>query len=141
MIDYPVRITYAGRLDKSSEGLMILTNDGDLIDALMRAGNAHEKEYVVTVDRPVTADMIKSMRKGIYLDELGVTTRPCKVRKINDKTFEIILTQGLNRQIRRMCEALGYRVRSLKRIRIGNIELKDLKTGQYRDIKGKPPRR
>ncbi|MCR5733916.1 MAG: pseudouridine synthase [Lachnospiraceae bacterium] len=135
-VRYPVRITYAGRLDKSSEGLIILTNDGDLIDALMRSVNEHEKEYVVTVDRPVTADFIKSMRQGVFLSELSVTTKPCKVRKTGEKTFEIILTQGLNRQIRRMCETLGYRVRSLKRIRISNIELKGLKTGQYREIKG-----
>ncbi|MCR4739840.1 MAG: pseudouridine synthase [Lachnospiraceae bacterium] len=135
-IDYPVRITYAGRLDKSSEGLIILTNDGELIDALMRSRNDHEKEYLVTVDRPVTADFIKKMRSGVYLEELDVTTKPCKARKLKERSFEIILTQGLNRQIRRMCEALGYRVRSLKRIRVGNIELNGLKTGQYREIKG-----
>ncbi|MCR5108977.1 MAG: pseudouridine synthase [Lachnospiraceae bacterium] len=135
-VKYPVRITYAGRLDKSSEGLIILTNDGELTQALMRGANGHEKEYVVTVDKSCTKEFISSLRQGVFIPDLNVTTRPCKARKITDKTFEIILTQGLNRQIRRMCEILGYRVRELKRVRINNILLNDLKTGQYREIKG-----
>ncbi len=133
-IDYPKRITYAGRLDKDSEGLILLTDDGDLIDALMRARNEHEKEYSVTVDKAITAEFIKKMRQGIYLKELERETRPCKVKKTGDKSFDIILTQGLNRQIRRMCETLGYRVKKLKRIRICNILLNDLKTGRYREL-------
>lgn len=133
-IKYPKRITYAGRLDKDSEGLIILTNDGDLIDEMMRARNAHEKEYVVSVNKSVSADFISKMRNGVYLKDLDTTTRACKVRKTSDKEFEIILTQGLNRQIRRMCAELGYKVVSLKRIRVINIKLGNLKRGQYREL-------
>ena len=131
---YPVRVTYAGRLDKDSEGLILLTNDGDLTDRLMRGRNMHEKEYEVTVDKKLSNDFIKAMRAGVYLEELDVTTRSCKVRRLSDRTFAIILTQGLNRQIKRMCAALGYRVNRLVRVRIGNIELGKLKTGRYREL-------
>ena len=123
-LDYPQRITYAGRLDKDSEGLLIMTNDGDLINRMMRARYAHEKEYKVTVDRPLTDAFIREMS----------VTRPCKVTKIGKYTFSIVLTQGLNRQIRRMCSALGYEVKKLVRTRIMNIELKDLKTGATRKL-------
>ena len=133
-VKYPVRVTYAGRLDKDSEGLILLTNDGDLTDRLMRGRNMHEKEYEVTVDKKLSNDFIKAMRAGVYLEELDVTTRSCKVRRLSDRTFSIILTQGLNRQIKRMCAALGYRVNRLIRVRIGNIELGRLKTGQYREL-------
>ncbi len=135
LINYPVRITYAGRLDKDSEGLILLTNDGELIDSLMRGRNMHEKEYEVTVDKKLTYDLIKGLREGVYLEELGVTTRSCRVKRLTERSFDIILTQGLNRQIKRMCAAFGYHVRSLKRIRIANIELGKLKRGQYRELR------
>ncbi len=134
VIDYPVRLTYAGRLDKDSEGLLLLTNDGDLIEALMRGANEHEKEYTVRTDRPLDKEAVKKMEQGIYLKELDVTTRPCKIKITGDTEFDIILTQGLNRQIRRMCEAVGYRVEALKRIRVANITLGDLKSGEYREL-------
>ena len=134
MIQYPVRVYYVGRLDKDSEGLVLMTNQGDLVNKIMRSGNAHEKEYQVVVDRPVTAEFLARMEKGVRLKELDRTTLPCKVRKTGDKRFSIVLTQGLNRQIRRMCEALGYRVKTLKRVRIMNLELGSLKTGEYREI-------
>ena len=137
-LDYPQRITYAGRLDKDSEGLLIMTNDGDLINRMMRARYAHEKEYKVTVDRPLTDAFIREMSEGVHITDkekkLDAVTRPCKVTKIGKYTFSIILTQGLNRQIRRMCEALGYKVDVLKRIRIMNVELGDLKPGQVREL-------
>ncbi|MCR5415260.1 MAG: pseudouridine synthase [Pseudobutyrivibrio sp.] len=133
-INYPERIYPIGRLDKDSTGLILLTNQGDLVNKIMRAVNAHEKEYIVTVDKEITADFIKQMSAGVYLDELEVTTRKCQVTKLKSNKFKIILTQGLNRQIRRMCQALGYRVRSLKRVRIMNISLGDLKEDTYRDI-------
>lgn len=132
-VNYPIRVYPVGRLDKDSQGLILLTNQGDLVNKLMRSGNRHEKEYVVTVDKPVTEEFLKGMRAGVYLEELDVTTRPCTVEKIDIVTFKIILTQGLNRQIRRMCEALGYKVKKLKRIRIMNIELKDLPVGKWRE--------
>lgn len=135
-LHYPVRVTYAGRLDKESEGLMILTNDGELIDRMMRGANRHEKEYIVKVNKEITEAFILNMEKGIWLKELEVTTRPCSAAKTGKYTFRIVLTQGLNRQIRRMCNALGYEVRSLKRIRIMNIELNALKPGQYRELIG-----
>ena len=135
-INYPVRVTYAGRLDKDSEGLLLLTNDGELIQKLMKASNHHEKEYVVKTVKPVTPEFLKQMEKGVYLKDLDVTTRPCQVKGIGPYTFSIILTQGLNRQIRRMCEACGNRVKSLKRIRVVNILLEDLKPGEYREITG-----
>lgn len=136
VLDYPVRLTYAGRLDKESEGLIIMTNDGELIQAMMKAANHHEKEYIVTVDREITDSFLEDMAKGVYLEELDETTRPCSLEKIGKYTFKIILTQGLNRQIRRMCAQLGYGVRRLVRVRIMNIGLGALKAGEYREIKG-----
>ncbi|WP_368271215.1 pseudouridine synthase [Enterocloster lavalensis] len=136
MIQYPVRVYYVGRLDKDSEGLVLMTNQGDLVNKIMRSGNAHEKEYQVVVDRPVTAEFLARMEKGVRLKELDRTTLPCKVRKTGDKRFSIVLTQGLNRQIRRMCEACGCHVRSLKRVRVMNICLGDLKSGEYRQVEG-----
>ena len=133
-VKYPIRVTYAGRLDQDSEGLLLLTNDGDLIQGMMRGANRHEKEYIVKTDREITEDFLKKMGQGIYLKELGQTTRPCTVEKIGKYTFRIVLTQGLNRQIRRMCEACGYRVRSLKRIRVMHVLLEDLKPGEYREL-------
>lgn len=133
-IDYPVRVTYAGRLDKDSEGLILLTNDGDLIDHMMRGANLHEKEYIVTVDKEVTEETAERLRKGIYIPELKVKARPCKV-VIKDKvTMSITLTQGLNRQIRRMCEQAGLKVKKLKRVRVMNVTLSGLKPGQYREL-------
>jgi 23S rRNA pseudouridine2604 synthase len=133
-INYPERIYPIGRLDKDSNGLILLTNQGDLVNKIMRAANAHEKEYIVTVDKDIDSDFINKMSSGVYLDELEVTTRKCKVEKLSKRTFKIVLTQGLNRQIRRMCQMLGFRVRSLKRVRIMNIELKDLQEDTYRDV-------
>ncbi|MBQ3036302.1 MAG: pseudouridine synthase [Lachnospiraceae bacterium] len=133
---YPLRLNYAGRLDKDSKGLLIMTNDGDLIDRMMRARNHHEKEYIVKVNNSVTDDFIHKMSKGVYLEELEVTTRPCTVTKVGEYTFRIILTQGLNRQIRRMCASLGYKVESLMRVRVMNVELGNLKPGEYRRITG-----
>lgn len=139
-LKYPVRVTYAGRLDKDSEGLLLMTNDGDLINRIMRGRNLHEKEYKVTVDREITEDFIKKMSAGVHIvDEekgLDAVTRPCTVRREGKYTFRIILTQGLNRQIRRMCQACGCRVRTLKRVRIMNIVLGDLKPGEYRKVEG-----
>ncbi len=131
-LDYPVRVTYAGRLDKDSRGLLLMTNNGDIINRMMRAANRHEKEYKVTVDREITGEFVKQMSEGVPI--LDTVTRPCKVEKIGKYTFSIILTQGLNRQIRRMCEALGYQVRDLVRVRIMNIRLGSLKEGQYRKL-------
>lgn len=135
-IKYPVRLTYAGRLDKDSEGLIIMTNDGDLINAMMRGANRHEKEYVVKVDKALNSEFEELMSKGIYIKDLEQTTRPCEVEIIGKNTFKIILTQGLNRQIRRMCKEIGYNVKSLKRIRVVNIGIDKLKSGEYREIKG-----
>ena len=133
-INYPERIYPIGRLDKDSTGLILLTNQGDLVNKIMRAVNAHEKEYVVTVDKEITGDFIKKMSDGVYLDELEVTTRKCKVRKLSKNKFNIVLTQGLNRQIRRMCGMLGYKVKNLNRVRIMNITLDDLEEDSYRDV-------
>ena len=133
-IDHPVRLTYAGRLDKRSTGLIIMTNDGDLINAMMRSRLAHEKEYEVSVDKDITDGFLKAMEGGVYIKELDETTRRCRVVKKGDKSFNIILTQGLNRQIRRMCEALGYKVRTLRRIRVVNITLGDLAEDEYRRL-------
>lgn len=137
VIDYPVRVTYAGRLDRDSEGLLLLTNDGELIDALMRAANFHEKEYLVRVNKPITFEFLKKMSQGVFLKELGVSTRPCQVFQEGKFVFRIILTQGLNRQIRRMCKELGYQVQSLKRVRVANIVLGKMNAGTYRKIEGK----
>ena len=133
---YPVRVTYAGRLDKDSEGLLLMTNDGDLIQNMMRGANGHEKEYIVKVDKELTADFQLAMEQGIYLEALDRTTKPCIVSIEGKYTFRIVLTQGLNRQIRRMCESLGYKVKALKRIRVVNIALGSLKPGEYREITG-----
>ncbi|MCG4749119.1 pseudouridine synthase [Enterocloster aldenensis] len=133
-LDYPERIYPVGRLDKDSEGLLLMTNQGDLVNKIMRSGNAHEKEYIVTVDCPLTDDAMDRMAKGIYLKELDTVTRPCKVKRVDGKTCSIILTQGLNRQIRRMCEACGCHVKRLVRVRIMNIRLDGLKTGAFREV-------
>ena len=132
-LNFPVRVTYAGRLDRDSEGLLIMTDDGDLIQAMMKGSNKHEKEYEVTVDKDVNGDFLKRMSLGVYLKELDRTTRPCTVTRTGKRSFNIILTQGLNRQIRRMCSELGYEVISLKRIRVMCVELKShkLKPGEY----------
>ena len=114
-----------------------MTNQGDLVNKIMKAVNAHEKEYIVTVDKDITADFIKNMSSGVYLEELEVTTRKCRVTKTGPREFRIVLTQGLNRQIRRMCQTFGYRVRTLKRVRIMNIELGNLKEDTYRDVNSK----
>lgn len=129
-INYPQRIFPIGRLDKDSEGLIILTNDGDIVNKILRAGNNHDKEYIVTVDKPITSEFIKGMSSGVSI--LGTITKTCIVTKEGKNTFRIILTQGLNRQIRRMCEVFGYKVVKLKRIRIMNIHLNDLSTGKWR---------
>lgn len=128
-IGYPSRIFPIGRLDKPSEGLIFLTNDGDIVNKILRARNNHEKEYIVQVNKPITAKFIQKMGNGVPI--LDTVTRKCYVEKIDDFTFKIVLTQGLNRQIRRMCEYLGYRVRKLKRIRIMNIQL-DVPVGEWR---------
>ena len=130
-INYPLRIFPVGRLDKPSEGLIFLTNDGDIVNKILRARNNHEKEYEVCVDKPVTTEFVDSMQNGVPI--LDTITRKCKVKQTGKKTFKIILTQGLNRQIRRMCEYLGYEVKNLKRVRIMNIKL-DIKVGAYRDF-------
>ena len=131
-LNYPVRVTYAGRLDKDSRGLLLMTNNGDIINQMMRAANRHEKEYKVTVDKEITEQFIKKMSEGVPI--LDTVTRPCTVTKIGKYTFSIILTQGLNRQIRRMCAAFGYEVKDLVRIRIMNIRLGSLKEGAYRKL-------
>ena len=133
-LGYPERIYPVGRLDKDSEGLLLMTNQGDLVNKIMRSGNAHEKEYIVTIDKPVTEHFLEQMAGGIRLSELDQVTRPCKVKKVDRNTFSIILTQGLNRQIRRMCEVCGCQVRRLVRVRSMNIRLGNLRTGAYRQI-------
>ena len=130
-IKYPTRIFPIGRLDKYSEGLIFLTNDGDIVNKILRAKNNHEKEYIVSVNRQINRDFIQSMSNGVRI--LETTTKNCYVKQLGSKKFKIILTQGLNRQIRRMCESLGYKVQSLKRIRIMNIKL-DVQTGKYRKL-------
>lgn len=135
-VKYPIRLTYAGRLDKDSTGLIILTNDGELIQRMMKGANRHEKEYIVKVDKELTKEFLESMEKGVYLKELEEMTRPCKTEQVGKCTFKIILTQGLNRQIRRMCANFGYQVKALTRIRMLNIELDGLKIGAYRELKG-----
>jgi 23S rRNA pseudouridine2604 synthase len=131
-LGYQERIFPVGRLDKMSEGLILLTNDGDVVNKILRAGNFHEKEYIVTVDKPIDNIFIKSMASGVPI--LETVTRPCKVRKIDDFTFNIILTQGLNRQIRRMCEYFGYHVRTLVRIRIMDIRLEGIPMDTWRHL-------
>lgn len=134
LVHYPKRVFSMGRLDKDSEGLILMTNQGDVLNQVMRAGNYHEKEYVVTVDKAVTPDFIRRMSEGVWLKELNTKTRPCRVEKAGEKRFRIVLTQGLNRQIRRMCEYFGYHVVKLVRVRIMNIELGNLPSGQYRHL-------
>ena len=131
-LNYPVRIFPVGRLDKDSEGLLLLTSDGEIVNRILRAAGGHEKEYEVTVDRPVTREFLEQMAAGVPI--LDTVTLPCRVRRTGDRSFNIILVQGLNRQIRRMCEALGYSVRSLRRIRIMNIRLGKLRPGQWRAL-------
>ena len=133
-IHYPKRIYPVGRLDKDSSGLIFLTNQGDMVNKMMPAANMHEREYVVTVNKPLTEFFLRGMAHGVPLAELGVTTRKCLVKKQGKRKFGIVLTQGYNRQIRRMCEYFDYRVESLKRVRIMNISLGDLQPGEYRHI-------
>ena len=133
-LNYPERITYAGRLDKDSEGLLIMTNQGDIIHQMMTGSHNHEKEYEVVVDRPVTDPFLKALAAGVYLEDLQTTTRPCRVERMGKRSFRIILTQGLNRQIRRMCRELGYQVQKLTRVRVMNIRLGHLKTGAFRKV-------
>ncbi len=130
-INYPKRIFPVGRLDKNSEGLIFLTNDGDIVNKILRARNNHEKEYIVSVNRPINREFIKTMSNGVEI--LETITKDCFVKKLGPKKFKIILTQGLNRQIRRMCESLGYKVKTLKRVRIMNIKL-DVPIGKYREF-------
>lgn len=131
-VNHPLRIFHIGRLDKDSSGLILLTNDGDIVNEILRAENKHEKEYIVSVDKPLTASFIKDMSSGVEI--LDTKTLPCKVEQLTKYTFNITLMQGLNRQIRRMCSALGYEVRDLHRIRIMNIHLDGLAIGQWRDL-------
>lgn len=140
-LSYKERLTYAGRLDKDSEGLLLMTNDGELIQNMMRAANYHEKEYIVKVNKEITDDFITRMSQGVFIEELKQTTRPCRVEQTGKYTFRIILTQGLNRQIRRMCEVFGYKVVTLKRERVVNIELGKLKSGEYREITSEEKRK
>ena len=132
-LNYPKRIFPIGRLDKPSEGLIFMTDDGDIVNKILRGSNNHDKEYIVSVDKTISQTFIKRMSSGIPLEDLGKTTKPCVVRQIDSTTFSIILTQGLNRQIRRMCEYLTYEVTALKRVRIMNIKL-DIPVGEYRDF-------
>jgi len=131
-LDYPLRVYPVGRLDKESQGLLLLTNEGDLVNKIMRAGNYHEKEYFVTVNKPVDREFVRRMSKGVPV--LDTVTRPCRVVQTGECSFRIILTQGLNRQIRRMCRYLGYEVQKLKRIRIMNLTLDGIREGEYREI-------
>lgn len=134
-IGHPLRIFHIGRLDKDSEGLLLLTNDGDIVNEILRAENHHEKEYVVQVDQPITDDFLQKMASGVEI--LDTKTLPCRVEKVSASVFKIILEQGLNRQIRRMCSSLGYSVKRLQRIRIMNIHIGNLKVGQWRDLSDK----
>ncbi|MCI8299744.1 MAG: pseudouridine synthase [Lachnospiraceae bacterium] len=133
-VNYPKRIYPVGRLDKNSHGLILMTNQGELVNKMMRSANFHEKEYIVKVNRELTEEFIRGMAKGVYLKDLDVSTRPCQVEKVGKRTFRIILTQGMNRQIRRMCEVFHFRVLDLKRVRIMNIRLGDLREGAYRNV-------
>ena len=131
-INHSERLFPIGRLDKPSQGLIFLTNDGDIVNKILRAGNNHEKEYIVTVNKPISEDFIKKMSNGVPI--LGTVTKKCYAQKVNEFTFKIVLTQGLNRQIRRMCEFLNYEVTKLNRTRIMNVQLGNLKVGAYREI-------
>jgi 23S rRNA pseudouridine2604 synthase len=132
LVNHPLRIFNIGRLDKDSDGLILLTNDGDIVNEILRAENQHEKEYIVSVGKPITPEFLKQMSEGVKI--LGTKTLPCEVEQLSKFDFKIILTQGLNRQIRRMCEALGYDVFRLQRVRIMNIHLGNLPVGQWRDL-------
>lgn len=134
LVDYPVRVTYAGRLDKDSEGLLLLSNDGDLIQAMMKGANRHEKEYLVRVNKEITAEFLEKLEGGVYLEELDITTRECRVEQVSRFTFRMVLTQGVNRQIKRMCRAYDYHVRALKRVRVMHVTLGNLKPGEYREL-------
>ena len=131
-MNHPLRIFHIGRLDKDSEGLLLMTNDGDIVNEILREEHGHEKEYIVTVDRPFDDEFLQTMASGVPI--LGTMTKPCKVKRLGPKTFNITLTQGMNRQIRRMTAALGYTVIRLKRTRIINIHLGDLPYGEWRDL-------
>lgn len=131
-VNYPTRLFPVGRLDKNSEGLLLMTNDGDLSNGILKARNFHEKEYVVTVNKPISRVFVSKMSSGVAI--LDTVTRPCEVTQVDDRTFRIILTQGLNRQIRRMCETLGYEVVNLRRIRVLNITLGALRKGEWREL-------
>ena len=131
---YPAHLNYAGRLDRDSEGLLLMTNDGELINAMMRSANGHEKEYVVRTKGRISDEDLHQMSKGVWLKDLGVRTKPCTIERLGEYTFRIVLTQGLNRQIRRMCRAKGHEVRTLKRVRVLNITLKGLKPGMQREL-------
>ena len=131
---YPIHLNYAGRLDRDSEGLLLMTNDGELIDAMMRASNEHEKEYIVRTRGKVSDEDLHQMSKGIWLRDLEVKTRPCRIERLGDYTFRIVLTQGLNRQIRRMCKARALEVKTLKRVRVLNITAKGLQPGMQREL-------
>ena len=133
-VNHSERVFPIGRLDKDSEGLILLTNDGDIVNEVLRAEHNHEKEYVVAVDRPLTDDFVHQMASGVRLEDLGQTTKPCKVRKLGPKVFAITLMQGLNRQIRRMCEAFDYQVEGLQRVRIMHIKLGQLPLGRWRNL-------
>lgn len=135
LIHYPKRVYPIGRLDKSSEGLILMTNKGEIVNQILKGSNYHEKEYVVSVNKPITEEFLETMRSGVPI--LDTVTRPCTVKQIGEKRFTIILTQGLNRQIRRMCEYCGYRVQKLKRVRVMNIQLGNLKSGEYRRVSKK----
>ena len=135
LVNHPFRVFHIGRLDKDSEGLILLTNDGDIVNEILRSENQHEKEYIVSVDRPITPEFLKQMSEGVKI--LDTITLPCKVEQLSKYDFKIILTQGLNRQIRRMCEELGYNVYRLQRIRIMNIQLDNLPVGQWRYLSKK----
>ncbi len=136
-VKYKERVTYAGRLDKESEGLLLLSNNGDLIQSMMKGSNNHEKEYIVRTTKPITEDFVSKMSAGVFLKELNTVTKPCEVKRISKNTFNIVLTQGLNRQIRRMTEACGNKVASLKRVRVLNVTLDGLKPGEYRVLSQK----
>lgn len=133
-IKHPQRIFPIGRLDKDSEGLILLTSHGDIVNEILRSENNHEKEYVVTVDQPINTRFLSGMAAGVHLAELDETTKPCQVTQMAERTFRIILTQGLNRQIRRMCEAFGYTVQRLQRVRIINVQLAGIRPGAWRDL-------
>ncbi len=133
---YPMHLNYAGRLDRDTEGLLLMTNDGELIDAMMRGAAGHEKEYIVRTRRKISDEDLHQMEKGIWLKELEVKTRPCRIERLGDYSFRIVLTQGLNRQIRRMCKARGHEVKSLKRVRVLTVTTKGLYPGMQRELSG-----